>query len=782
MAKNSITYLFLGDSSNLRAAARGVDKALGQTESRFESAARKTASLGDAMLPATAALGGLGLAAISAASDAQQATGAIESVLGSAADVVKDFGETSADAYGISERAANEMGAKLGATLTGMEFDVDDAADTVVELQQRAADMAATFGGPVEDAIDAVGSALRGERDPIERYGVSIKQVDVNARIAAMGLDTSTTAAQKQAEATATLAIILESTAATQGQFAREAESVAGQQARAAASAEDLAAQFGETLLPIAQDVLGATNDLVGAFTALPEGMQEGIVKAGLFVAAMGPVLSVGGRLAGGLKSAYDASRSLHEGLSALRALSGKTTPSFGAMAGAVGGVTVAITAAVAIYSSWKREQEESRQRVEELTASLDENTGAWTANADAVLANRILDGDLDKHAATLGVTIGQLTAAIKGDSDALALLNGLIDENTTAVQRANGANDANAAVIGDQAAAAVHLNDALQHLVPETALAIEAGRRNAEVAAEMENRYVDLAHAIDSGLEPGMASLALANQDATEATEDQTEATEDQTDAVEDNTSAVQDNVDTMRSALDPVFAVSRASRDYDQALRDLSAAQADTDTTAEELADAERAVAEAAVDLKGSLVDLVDENGNLTVSASEAREELAKLGVPPEVIDRVLEDLGAVVDEAQRLDDLDPTITIGLDDEQFLADLQRLNNSLAAAGTGVTIDPAGNVNLPTQPGPGGGPSGGTSPTIPDTVGRSLSPFSASGGGTGGVTFSPTIEVTVQGNGDEQVMRVAAAEMQRQLDRVLDDLLAEVRLQQGVR
>ena len=34
--------------------------------------------------------------------------------------------------------------------------------------------------------------AMWQERDPIERYGVSIKQVDINARIAAKGLDVST--------------------------------------------------------------------------------------------------------------------------------------------------------------------------------------------------------------------------------------------------------------------------------------------------------------------------------------------------------------------------------------------------------------------------------------------------------------------------------------------------------------------------------------------------------------------------------------------------------------
>lgn len=190
--------------------------------------------------------------AVDAASQLEQSVGAVESVLGPAADKVKDFGKGSADSFGLSERAVSQYGAVLGAQLKGMGYSVDAAADTVINLEQRAADMAATFGGTVPDAVEAISALLRGERDTIEKYGVTLKDADVKARILALGLDTSTVAAQKNATAVASLDLFMEATADTAGQFARESDTLAGAQARNAANMENAMARIGDALMPVA--------------------------------------------------------------------------------------------------------------------------------------------------------------------------------------------------------------------------------------------------------------------------------------------------------------------------------------------------------------------------------------------------------------------------------------------------------------------------------------------------------------------------------------------------
>lgn len=199
---------------------------------------------------------------VTAASNLQQSVGAASQVFGPAAAKLEAFGKTAADAAGLSKREVNEMGAVIGAQLKGMGFSVDEAADKTISLEQRAADLAATFGGKTSDAIVAISALLRGERDPIERYGVSLKEADVQARIAALGLDTTTVAAKKNATAVASLDLLYEQTSSSAGQFARESDELAGTQQRFNARVENLQARVGGVLIPFLADATQGAIDL----------------------------------------------------------------------------------------------------------------------------------------------------------------------------------------------------------------------------------------------------------------------------------------------------------------------------------------------------------------------------------------------------------------------------------------------------------------------------------------------------------------------------------------
>ena len=63
------------------------------------------------------------------------------------------------------------------------------------------------------------------------------------------------------------------------------------------AQLKDTAATLGESLLPIALQVVTVIRDVATQFSALDAPTKEAIVKAGLFAAALGPLLSIGGRL-----------------------------------------------------------------------------------------------------------------------------------------------------------------------------------------------------------------------------------------------------------------------------------------------------------------------------------------------------------------------------------------------------------------------------------------------------------------------------------------------------
>src|SRR5262245_40014852 len=228
------------------------------------------AGLGRLTGPALLALGGitaLGAGAASAASDVEQSMGAVETVFKDNADTVKAWSRSSSKDVGLAQSDYAQMAAVVGSQLKGMGVPLDDVAGQTNDLIKLSADLAATYGGDTAQAVEAVSSLLRGERDPIERYGVALKQVDVDAQLAALGSGTSTAAAAKNANAVATLTLLTAQTADAQGAFARESDTAAHAQQVAGAAATDMAAALGVALLPVVVLVSDAITGLSGFIT-----------------------------------------------------------------------------------------------------------------------------------------------------------------------------------------------------------------------------------------------------------------------------------------------------------------------------------------------------------------------------------------------------------------------------------------------------------------------------------------------------------------------------------
>lgn len=189
------------------------------------------------------------------ASDLEQTIGGVQAVFGDAADPILKFGETADQSVGLSRNAFNSLAAPLGAMLKSAGFGMEDVTGHTLDLTTKAADLAATFGGPVEDAMQAISSLMRGETNPIERYGVAIKQSDVNMKALAMTGKQSVNDLSPLELQQARLALLFEQTADSQGQFGREADTAAGKAERLKAQQENLAAAMGEHLLPVSMKI-----------------------------------------------------------------------------------------------------------------------------------------------------------------------------------------------------------------------------------------------------------------------------------------------------------------------------------------------------------------------------------------------------------------------------------------------------------------------------------------------------------------------------------------------
>ena len=230
---------------------------------------------GGLLFAGTALAGGtlwFGKEAIQEASNLEQSVGAIDSVFGDLSSTMHQFSEEAAQTLGLSKNEYNELATLMGTQLKVGGLDGTELTSGVQDLMGLSADLSSMFGGTTAEANTAISALLRGETEPIRRYGVSIDQAAVKNKALEMGLISQGEEMDAAARQQATLALLYEQTGDAQGNFARESDTLANKQQRASAAFDNLKASVGEMLLPamtalfeyVIETVLPAIEDLVG--------------------------------------------------------------------------------------------------------------------------------------------------------------------------------------------------------------------------------------------------------------------------------------------------------------------------------------------------------------------------------------------------------------------------------------------------------------------------------------------------------------------------------------
>jgi hypothetical protein len=250
---------------------------------------------------------------IDAASDLNETVSKSEQIFGSASKSVEQFASNSAKQFGMSKKNAIDAAASFGtfgkaAGLTGEELGTFST-----DLVALSADLASFGNTTPEEAALALGAALRGEAEPIRRFGVLLDDATLKQEALAMGLiETTKGALTPQQKVLAANAVILKQTADAQGDFARTSDGVANQQRIMSATLEDVQAKLGEKLLPAFQQGIQTLNEFVanadwdGIFGGLEEVINDVAEPWGEFFDAIGDVyraltagLSTGEKTAG---------------------------------------------------------------------------------------------------------------------------------------------------------------------------------------------------------------------------------------------------------------------------------------------------------------------------------------------------------------------------------------------------------------------------------------------------------------------------------------------------
>lgn len=243
------------DTRKFKRAFQSLKKETGLT-----AFANKAKAAGAAILKfggaAGAAAVAVGAKCVSMASDFEQSSGAIDDVFKRGAAKMHKFANAAARTAGLSANSYNELATVLGAQLKNGGTSIDQLAGKTDGLIKQGADLAAMFGGTTKDAVEAISSALKGERDPIEKYGVTLKQAQIDAEAAALGFTKVGNSFSAEAQQAATLSLITKQTADAHGKFGRESETLQNKIQRLKAAAENFGTRIGTALLPVTKSVV----------------------------------------------------------------------------------------------------------------------------------------------------------------------------------------------------------------------------------------------------------------------------------------------------------------------------------------------------------------------------------------------------------------------------------------------------------------------------------------------------------------------------------------------
>lgn len=280
---------------------REIDKAQGKAEGldkTFQRIGGNLSGFGDKMtLGVTLPLAAAGAAAFKLASDAEEASNKFEIVMGGSADRVR-AGLKELEAT-IPLTTGELLGLAAGAQdlLVPMGLARDAGADMSLQFVELAGDISAFNNVPVAQVLADIKSGLVGSSEPLFKYGVDTRVAALETVALANGLIEEGQKLDDVARAQAVLLQIQAQSTDAMGAAAREADGAAQSTAFLFRELKQLGEEIGAVLIPIFVPMIQGLRDALTWFRELSPSVQGWIVKLGLAVAAIGPVLAIVGRM-----------------------------------------------------------------------------------------------------------------------------------------------------------------------------------------------------------------------------------------------------------------------------------------------------------------------------------------------------------------------------------------------------------------------------------------------------------------------------------------------------
>jgi hypothetical protein len=194
----------------------------------------------------------IGVDAVKAASDLSETISKVGVLFGKTSKDIEKFADGAASSLGQTKQQALNAAATFATFGKAAGLSGQDLSKFSIDFVKLSSDLASFNNTSPEQAINAIGSALRGEAEPLRAYGVLLDDASLRQEALALGIvNTTKNALTPQQKVLAAQALIYKQTGAAQGDFERTSDGLANKTRILTAQLENAKVTIGEALLPI---------------------------------------------------------------------------------------------------------------------------------------------------------------------------------------------------------------------------------------------------------------------------------------------------------------------------------------------------------------------------------------------------------------------------------------------------------------------------------------------------------------------------------------------------
>ncbi len=286
---------------------KAAEQNLGRIEKRFDSLVG-VAKKGAAAMAGFFALRQVGAFAaemFQLGSAAEETGSKFATTFGGASKQVQSFIDDWARLAGLNRTVGQEMTATAGAIVQGMGMSQEASAAFSERMLRLAGDMQSFHNVPIGETFTAIKAGLVGSWEPLDRFGIVLRQADVDTRALTETGKSNASALTQQEKAVAALSLMYERAGPALGDLERTQDSTANRARALQADFQNLKINLANELMPTFARLVQFLDENRGSITTFGQQAAKAVEVIGAELRAFARDLEMVGNAWRALNNAF---------------------------------------------------------------------------------------------------------------------------------------------------------------------------------------------------------------------------------------------------------------------------------------------------------------------------------------------------------------------------------------------------------------------------------------------------------------------------------------------